>query len=150
MKRKFLGVCIGAVAVLFCLQLTMEGIFTRRLQEMTQTMGDAKSIGADIKESPQLYAIFGIDQQEGDAGRSDCIILASLSSEGTLKLCSIARDTLVTLPESGEETKLCHAYAIGGPALALKTINESFGLNVQNYVSVNFSQMAEMVDLLGG
>lgn len=150
MNRRILGVFMAAVAVLFGLQLSMERLFTRRLQEMTQTMADGPAVETEIKESPRLYAIFGIDQQEGDAGRSDCILLASLSQDGTLKLCSIARDTLVTLPETGQETKLAHAYAEGGPELALKTINESFNLNVQDYVSVNFGQMESIVDLLGG
>lgn len=152
MKNKILGVCMVAVVLLFGLQISMERLFTNRLQEMTETMAEAEAESMETKaqEQPKIFTIFGIDQTEGDAGRSDCILLASLGQEGTLRMCSIARDTLVTIPETGEETKLGHAYALGGPELALETLNENFDLELRDYVSVNFSQMEELVDLMGG
>lgn len=149
MNKKILGVIMLAVALLFGLQISMESLFTQRLSLMTQTMAETEAeVMRREPEKPRIFAIFGIDQTEGDTGRSDCIMLAALE-ENTLRLCSIARDTLVTLP-TGEETKLGHAYAMGGPELALKTINENFHLQVEDYMSVNFSQMAELVDLTGG
>lgn len=151
MKKKILGVVMLAVAVLFGLQLSMEQLFSRRLALMTETMMETGVERLEKKPSePHIFAVFGIDQTEGDAGRSDCILLTSLDETGTLRMCSIARDTLVTIPGTGEETKLGHAYAIGGPELALETINENFGLELEDYVSVNFSQMEQLVDLVGG
>ena len=150
MKKKILGVVMLAVVLLFSLQLTMEHLFDERLALMTETMAEASETLEQKQDEPHIFAVFGIDQTEGDAGRSDCILLASLSEEGELRMCSIARDTLVTIPGTGEETKLCHAYALGGPELALETLNENFHLNLQNYVSVNFSQMEDLVDLLSG
>lgn len=149
MKKKILGVLMLAVILLFGLQISMEQLFDERLELMTQTMAESESLEVTT-ETPHVFAIFGIDQTEGDTGRSDCILLASLGGDGTLKLCSIARDTLVTIPGTGEETKLGHAYALGGPELALETLNENFALSLEDYVSVNFSQMEELVDLLGG
>mgnify|MGYP000078493237 CR=1 FL=1 len=32
----------------------------------------------------------------------------------------------------------------------LKTINENFDMNIQGFVTVNFSQLAEIIDYLGG
>lgn len=46
--------------------------------------------------------------------------------------------------------KITHAYAYGGPELAIKTINQNFNLDIKNYVTVNFHQMAEIVDAFGG
>ena len=43
-----------------------------------------------------------------------------------------------------------HAYAYEGPELAIKTINENFDMNIQGFVTVNFSQLAEIIDYLGG
>lgn len=150
MKRKVLGVIMLGVVLLFGLQLGMEHLFRIRLSEMTEeTM--AETVVAEERETelPKIFAVFGVDQEEGDQGRSDCVLLASLGEDRMLRLCSIARDTLVTLP-TGEETKLCHAYALGGPELALETIRENFDLPVEEYVSVNFSQLSDIVDLLGG
>lgn len=150
MNKKILGVVMLAVAVLFGLQISMERLFSKRLELMQETMAETETLEAAETESPHIFAVFGIDQRSGDVGRSDCIMLASLDEAGTLRLCSIARDTLVTIPGTGEETKLGHAYAMGGPELALSTLNDNFHLQLQDYVSVNFSQMEELVDLLGG
>ena len=151
MNKKILGVVMFAMVLLFGLQITMEHLFDQRLALMTETMAETEAETMESRaEEPHIFAVFGIDQTEGDAGRSDCIMLASLSEEGTLRICSIARDTLVTIPGTGEETKLGHAYAMGGPELAMKTLNENFNLQLEDYVSVNFSQMEDLVDLLGG
>lgn len=146
MKKKILVVCMGALVLLFGIQVFMECLFTDRLQEMTAAMAETES----AVRLPEIYALFGVDQEEGDLGRSDCILLVSLDAQGDLRLCSLARDTLVTMPGEGNEIKLGHAYALGGPELAMETINENFGLDIQKYVSVNFSQMEELVELLGG
>ena len=46
--------------------------------------------------------------------------------------------------------KINHAYAFGGPELAIQTINTNFGLNIEDFVSVNFSSLPKIIDLLGG
>ena len=67
-----------------------------------------------------------------------------------IKLCSIARDTLVYIPDKDVYEKFTHAYAYGGAQLAVKTLNKNFNLNITDYVAVNFSEMASIVDMLGG
>ena len=46
--------------------------------------------------------------------------------------------------------KINHAYAYGGPELSIKTINENFGLNIEDFVSVNFSSLPKIINILGG
>ena len=155
MKKKILSGFMVVVALLFAVQLSLEHVFAaRRLQ---QTMAETHTPGVvDVEEPaaktepPKVYAVFGIDQDEGDKGRSDCILLCSLSEDGVVRLCSLARDTLVKIPGTQEETKLGHAYAKGGPELAMETIRENFGIQVDGYASINFTQMAKLVDLMGG
>lgn len=165
MTKRILTVLMIGMAMLFTLQLGMEKLFSGRLSQMVPTLLETESTQGvrsfPVKEqkpgtggsdgSPgEIIAVFGVDQEQGDTGRSDCILLAGIGADGGLRLCSIARDTLVTLPQERIETKLCHAYAYGGPELALRTINESFGLQVEKYVSVNFSQLEQLVDQVGG
>ena len=38
----------------------------------------------------------------------------------------------------------------GGPEQAIRTINQNFGLDIQDYVTVNFASMAKIVDAFGG
>ena len=49
-----------------------------------------------------------------------------------------------------ERISLIHAYAFGGPELAIKTINETFGLNIKDFATVNFSSLPKIIDILGG
>ncbi|MDO4173765.1 MAG: LCP family protein [Eubacteriales bacterium] len=96
-------------------------------------------------------AIFGIDSKTSDNGRSDATMILSIDYEhNKIKLCSIARDTLVYIPEKDVYEKFTHAYAYGGATLAVKTLNTNFNLNITDYVAVNFSEMAGIVDMLGG
>lgn len=38
----------------------------------------------------------------------------------------------------------------GGPEQAIRAINQNFGLDIQDYVTVNFASMAKIVDAFGG
>ena len=91
---------------------------------------------ADIKN----IAIFGIDSQDSKKGRSDATMILSIDRvHNKIKLCSIARDTLVYIPDKDVYEKFTHAYAYGGAQLAVKTLNKNFNLNITDYVAVNFS-----------
>ena len=162
MLKQILAVSMAALALVFAVQLSSEHFFREKQQAAAQTMAGTAAILETERQTeaqgkqpvqqvrkPEVYALFGVDTEEGDAGRSDCILLLSME-DGMLRMCSVSRDTLVTLAGDGSETKLGHAYALGGPGEAVATINRSFGLEVEHYVTVNFTQMKELVDLLGG
>ncbi len=98
-------------------------------------------------------AIFGVDSRSDDYGignRSDCIIIASINNEtGAIKLISVYRDTYVNIEGHGLD-KITHAYSFGEAPLAIKTLNQNFDLNIQEFVTVNFDSVAEAVDELNG
>ena len=48
------------------------------------------------------------------------------------------RDSYVNISGIGND-KINHAYAFGGPQLAIKTLNENFNLNIEDFVAVNFA-----------
>jgi len=101
----------------------------------------------DIKN----IALFGIDETEGTAGRSDCIMILTIDNKHKkLKLSSIIRDSYVVIPTKEKKDKINHAYAFGGPQLALKTLNENFNLNLDRFVTVNFSSLPKIIDDIGG
>jgi LCP family protein required for cell wall assembly len=62
---------------------------------------------------------------------------------------SIPRDTVVDIPGHGRD-KINAAYAIGGPALAITTIKQYLGIEVNHLVEVNFANFPKFVDTLGG
>lgn len=96
-------------------------------------------------------ALFGIDEVEGTAGRSDCIMIFTIDNKhNKLKLSSIIRDSYVTIPTINRKDKINHAYAFGGPKLALQTINANFNLNLDRFITVNFSSLPKIIDDIGG
>ena len=95
-------------------------------------------------------ALFGIDAEDGEAGRSDSIMIATIDTHNKkLKLTSIMRDSYVNIDGHGLD-KINHAYAFGKAQLAIKTLNENFDLNIQNFVAVNFSSLPKIIDKIGG
>lgn len=59
------------------------------------------------------------------------------------------RDSYVDIEGHGK-TKLNHAYAYGGPELAIKTINSNFKLNIRDFVAVDFYGLENIIDTVGG
>lgn len=96
-------------------------------------------------------ALFGVDQRDGQTQmHSDAVIVATVDKKhDKIKLSSLMRDSLVTVEGYGAK-KLTEAYFYGGPQLAVKTINQNFGLNISEYVTVNFEQLANIIDAVGG
>lgn len=95
-------------------------------------------------------ALFGVDSENGEAGRSDSIMVATIDPvHKKLKITSIMRDSYVNIEGYGDD-KINHAYSFGGPELAINTINQNFGLNIEDYISVNFSTLPVLIDILGG
>ncbi len=98
-------------------------------------------------------ALFGTDSRDVNnmsAGRSDCIMIASINPKNkSIKLISIPRDTYVNVPGYGK-TKINHAYAYGGEQLSIKTINSNFGLNITEYITIDFSGLINIINEVGG
>lgn len=118
---------------------------------------DTESLkGADLAVSDKAdssitnIALFGVDADNDGTRRSDCMMVLSLDSgRGKAKITSLMRDSKVQIDGHGEG-KLNHSYSYGGPALAIRTINENFDLNIEHFVQVDFSQMANLIGAIGG
>ena len=100
-------------------------------------------------------ALFGIDTKnpKSYSGRSDSIMILSVNkTKNKVKLISVLRDTFVPMQRSWgtDYTKINAAYAVGGPELAIKTLNQVFALDISEYATVNFHGMAEIIDAMGG
>ncbi len=95
--------------------------------------------------------IIGTDERENsEQGRSDTIILLSLDEYNQkMNMVSFMRDMYVDIPNHGKG-KINSAYSYGGAGLLMDTIEENFGIKVDEYVSVNFNAFAGVVDAAGG
>lgn len=96
-----------------------------------------------------LLAFYGVDTKTGE-GRSDAIMILVLDSvHNKIKILSIPRDSYVEIPGYGKD-KINHAYAYGGPALAIRTLNANFGLDIRHFITLSFESLPKVVDALGG
>lgn len=151
------------IVEILCLLLFIGGLYVygqidSRLNKIETPQLDESKIVTNVT-APQMsgyttYALFAIDKRSKnetlDSQNSDTIIVASINNDTKeVKLASIYRDTLLNI---GNDiyTKANAAYAYGGPEQAISMLNTMLDLNITDYVTVNFSAMAEAVDALGG
>jgi len=82
--------------------------------------------------------------------RTDSMIVVSVNRDsGELKMTSIMRDTYVQYSKNNSN-RINAANVFGGPELAIKVVNENFGLDISDYVLVNMTDLMEIIDLVGG
>lgn len=104
-------------------------------------------------------AMFGLDSRNSEfRGLSDVTMILTVDNKhNTVKMTSVLRDSLVNIEGDGYggayydwNTKINAAYSLGGPELAIRTLNQNFGLRIEDYVTINFVNMAAIVDAFGG
>lgn len=159
-KKKSIGfkIFIGFLCVLLAIAVLGGGYVIGLLNKMDNVKLDKDNLGIvedELKDYDNVnkirnIALFGVDSTDGETGRSDSIMIATVDPvHNKLKLTSIMRDSYVYIDGYGQD-KINHAYAYGGPELSIKTINENFGLNIEDFVSVNFSSLPKIINILGG
>jgi LCP family protein required for cell wall assembly len=76
-------------------------------------------------------------------------MLVHVPTSGRPALISIPRDSVVDIP-GRESGRINGAYAFGGPALLVETIEANTGVAIDDYVEIGFGGFARIVDALGG
>jgi len=111
----------------------------------------AESKSKLIKKQLINIALFAVDRRTGnEAGNSDVIMVISINqANGEIRMASIMRDTYVNIEGHGMN-KINAAYPIGGPQLAIKTINQNFETDIRDYINVDFYEFARIIDAIGG
>jgi len=156
-NKKIIISCIAIFIVILSV-----GLFygNNLLSKMKRSNIDENDLGIkeEVKEKLQTseindivnIAILGVDETKTDVGRSDALMIATFDPvHKKLKITSIMRDTYADIPDYGKD-KINHAHAYGGPQLSIKTLNQNFGLNIEDYVKINFKELKKLVDAIGG
>jgi len=84
----------------------------------------------------------------GGPSRSDTMMLIRTGGGHSARL-SIPRDTLVDIPGVGL-AKINAAYAYGGPALAIRTVEDFLAIKVNHVLLINFTNFPQLVNAMGG
>jgi LCP family protein required for cell wall assembly len=107
-------------------------------------------------EDPVTFLLVGSDSREVTAdgetpgARSDAIMLARIEADREhAQLISIPRDSWVDIPGYGMN-KINASYALGGPSLLIRTVEQLTGVRIDHFVAIDFAGLAEVTDALGG
>ncbi len=158
-KRVLKYVAIAVVAWLL-LSLVVFVISAQiETSKLPSSVSDQLSSGGNMLFSANNVLIIGTDQRPkgtheagantNDAGsRSDTLMLWRVGG-GTSRRLSIPRDTVVQIPGHGTQ-KINAAYAIGGPALTIRTVEAFTGLKINHVIIINLAAFPQFIDAIGG
>lgn len=166
-RRKSRGkkIFLIILAVLIVLVLAIVGVgaklyldlshsIEKTYESVERTQGErTKPVDLDKQESFSVL-LMGIDTGDlgrVDQGRSDTMMVATVSPEDKqTTIVSIPRDTYVDIVGRDTKDKINHAYAFGGVAMAMDTVQKYVDIPIDHYVSINMKGLKELVDAVGG
>ena len=157
-KAITLTAVVAVFGVLFVTAASLMLDFSYRRTDVTDVpdaeLGIDPSWNGDKNGKVINIALFGVDSRSTTSfsGRADSIMVVSIDKvHNKIKVISVMRDSLVPI-EGYSPQKINAAYSLrnGGPVLAIKTLNQNFGLNIRDYATVNFAGMADIIDAVGG
>lgn len=156
-KKRKKHIFLKFVAAVLCITLVAGlGFYAYAysiINKITRTPLDTSNLGITTSDYSQYknIALLGLDTREDDnSGRSDANVVVTIDKKNKkIKLTSIARDSYVSI-EGHSKDKLTHAYAYGKSQLAVKTLNQNFGMEITDYVTMNFFGLAHIIDYIGG
>jgi LCP family protein required for cell wall assembly len=148
-----------AVVGWLVLSLVLFIVSTAEQQSIPSDAQAALSPGGNMLTSTDTVLILGTDQRPSgtheaganthDTGsRSDTIMLWRIGG-GVSRRLSIPRDTMAEIPGHGE-SKINAAYAYGGPALAIKTVEQFTGVKINHVIIVNLAAFPPFINAIGG
>jgi LCP family protein required for cell wall assembly len=106
-------------------------------------------VGSDSRAGLSQSQLNRIQTTGVQGQRTDTIILIHLSpGQRKAVMVSIPRDLKVTI--NGHTDKINSAYALGGPSLTVKTVQQLTGVPINHYVEVDFAGFLKVVDAVGG
>ncbi|MBE7704165.1 MAG: LytR family transcriptional regulator [Cyanobacteria bacterium SIG28] len=163
---KFIFTIITAIlcAVIVCIILIENNVFLKKINSTSEDISGVfkysrtEKNGFEVPFSPrrQNILVLGVDSngQGTDmwAGtRSDTILVVNIDPKThSIKAISIPRDSKVYLPDNNGIQKINSAHAIGGVNLVKKTLKETFGIKIDNYIIIHDEAVEKIVDALGG
>ncbi|MBP3753752.1 MAG: LCP family protein [Lachnospiraceae bacterium] len=150
--KSFLITVLVCVLIILAIGMGFSYAMTKKAYGMLkyESAGDFDKEALTADGVTNILLIGNDSRLNGEDGRSDAMILVSISkTSGKILMTSILRDVYVEIPGYGSN-RLNAAYAFGGPELLMETIQHNFDIPVSRYILVNFEAFAGVVDAVGG
>lgn len=136
--------------------MAMKDYLKTQLQSMRRTTVDEKKLSIVDVNGYANIVLLGVDsrsmkKKDLKNTNTDCIIIVSIEQKtGKINLISVFRDTYLKMGDTTTYAKINSAFAYGGAAMTMKSLNQAMDLNVKHYVLFNFKMVANVVDEVGG
>jgi len=130
-------------------------IWIKGKESQMRVTGVESALSPTKKRQPVTTLVMGVDRgsvkgEEG-SGRSDIVMLVSVSSDGKkAAVISIPRDTRVVIPGYKGYNKINAAHAFGGTKQAIETVRAFTGLEINHFVEIDFNGFKHIVNAIGG
>jgi cell envelope-related function transcriptional attenuator common domain len=162
LKRIFRILLVSSVVIV--LSLTVIGIKVfhdiRTTADDTYETVERRSAPTNTRQihlsnqEPMSILLLGIDTGDlgrTEQGRSDTMIVATLNpTTSKSTLVSLPRDTYTNIVGQHTYDKMNHAYAFGGAAMSMDTVEQLLNTPINHYVTINMRGIKELVDAVGG
>lgn len=122
--------------------------FNQALRDWATTGNDSHMSSKNVIN----VLLIGADKKK-NAGNTDVMMVVSVNKKTKeLKLVSFFRDSYLYI--EGEKSSYCSklnaAYSMGGAETLIKTIENNYKIEIDNYVMVNFKSFEKIIDAMGG
>ncbi|RAS81636.1 LytR family transcriptional regulator [Priestia endophytica] len=148
----FILLILGGLGFAYYMYHSLANTLDGTHQALHRKVSEKRDEGVKFSEKdPISILLLGVDEREGDRGRSDSMILMTVNPETkSMKMVSIPRDTRAEIIGHGTTDKINHAYAYGGVNMAVDTVENFLDVPVDYYVQVNMESFKDIVDAVGG
>lgn len=147
-----LGIFFAAGVYGFIVYKSFKEAIVTMHQPIQRTLPEKREVPVSLeKKEPFSVLLLGVDEREGDKGRSDTIILLAVNpNSNSVKMLSIPRDTRTEIIGKGIEDKINHAYAFGGVPMSMDTVENFLDIPIDYYMQINMEGFKDIVDAVGG
>ena len=169
-SRRIAKRVVWTIGILGVVLLTGLVVVIKQLEGNITQVDITKDLGVrpeKVVSGPINVLVMGDDTRKGQGpsvagstpGLSDTTILLHLSADRKHAYgVSLPRDAMVERPpcktgngtDPGGLTQFNAAYAIGGPACTIKTVERLTKIRIDHFVVIKFSGFRKMVDAIGG
>jgi polyisoprenyl-teichoic acid--peptidoglycan teichoic acid transferase len=159
-KRTWVGLVLTLLLIAFVVWAVTSYLSFRSGVQAANKRLDARTRATLTSQSglllskPSTILLLGTDhantdQRVADQHSDSIMLVRSDPGRHRLAYLSIPRDLSVEIPGQGQQ-KINAAYQIGGPSLAIRTIEGFTGIKVNHVVLVDFERFRQLIDDLGG
>ncbi|MGM0113107.1 LCP family glycopolymer transferase [Enterococcus sp. DIV0187] len=152
------------LGILLAIILVIVGVGAKMYHDVKSTADDAyetvKRSGSEKRQvnlseqEPFSVLLLGVDTGalgRTEQGRSDTMMVATVNpSTNESLLVSLPRDTYAEIVGHNTEDKINHAYAFGGAAMSMDTVEKLVDIPINHYITINMEGIEALVDAVGG